>query len=98
MIIVLPYTATDNCSYFIPTYLFFEEVDIETAYIKIEEKVKKFLEDNQLTIDNVNDDHSIEINNEYIPLSTFFGLKGIDIPLITINDFSKSFQGNKLVV
>ena len=34
MIIVLPYTATDNCSYFIPTYLFFEEVDIETAYIK----------------------------------------------------------------
>ena len=24
MIIVLPYTATDNCSYFIPTYLFFE--------------------------------------------------------------------------
>lgn len=98
MIIVLPYTATDNCSYFIPTYLFFEEVDIETAYIKIEEKVKKYLEDNKLDINSVSDDHSIIINKEYIPLSTFFDSQGINIPLITIYDFSKSCQKDKLIL
>tara|TARA_Y100001960_G_scaffold328546_1_gene417619 strand:+ start:40095 stop:40391 length:297 start_codon:yes stop_codon:yes gene_type:complete len=98
MIIVLPYTATDNCSYFIPTHLFFEEVDIETAYIKIEEKVKKYLEDNKLDFNSVNDDHSININNEYIPLSTFFDLQGINIPLITIDDFLKYCKKDKLIM
>lgn len=98
MIIVLPYTATDNCSYFIPTYLFFEEVDIETAYIKIEEKVQKYLEDNKLDINSINDNHYIKINNEDIPLSTFFDLQGINIPLITIDDFSKSCQKDKLIL
>jgi len=98
MIIVLPYTATDNCSYFIPTYLFFEEVDIETAYIKIEKKVQKYLEDNKLDINSINDNHYIKINNEDIPLSTFSDLQGINIPLITIDDFSKSCQKDKLIL
>ena len=98
MIIVLPYTATDNCSYFISTHLFFEEADIETAYIKIEEKVKKYLEDNKLDFNSVNDDHSININNEYIPLSTFFDLQGINIPLITIDDFLKYCKKDKLIM
>lgn len=98
MIIVLPYTATDNCSYFIPTHLFFEEADIETAYIKIEEKVKKYLENNKLDINSINDDHYIKINNEDIPLSTFFDLQGINIPLITIDDFLKSCQKDKLIL
>tara|TARA_B100000073_G_C23736645_1_gene572420 strand:- start:1915 stop:2211 length:297 start_codon:yes stop_codon:yes gene_type:complete len=98
MIIVLPYTATDNCSYFISTHLFFEEADIETAYIKIEEKVKKYLENNKLDINSINDDHYIKINNEDIPLSTFFDFQGINIPLITIDDFSKSCQKDKLIL
>lgn len=98
MIIVLPYTATDNCSYFIPTYLFFEEVDIETAYIKIEDKVKQYLNDNKLTFSDVNDHLSININNEDIPLSTFFDSEYINIPLMTMEEFSKSSQINKLVV
>lgn len=98
MIIILPYTATDNCSYFIPTYLFFEEVDIETAYIKIEDKVKQYLNDNKLTFSDINDQLSININNEDIPLSTFFDSEYINIPLMTMEEFSKSSQINKLVV
>ena len=90
MLLVLPYTSTDHYTYFIPSQLFFREVDVETAYLKIEQHIKNFINEKNIDLNNDISCIDVPINNEYMPLSEFINNKEIDINIFTIEDYLDS--------